>query len=117
MTLQLMSVSRPATAVMFLIARMLGGPGECGGKWREGAGGTMSQCHFVVGLFSLAWSLRLPLGKGGLSQLSAEARMGATHVTPRTHCCYREIVANRCEPHMAMSPIPSLDRNHQDWAR
>lgn len=41
MTLQLMSVSRPATAVMFLIARMLGGPGEWGGeeerrgRWRH----------------------------------------------------------------------------------
>lgn len=55
MTLQLMSVSRPATAVMFLIARMLGGPGSCGGKRRGGAGGVMNQCHFVMGLVSLAW--------------------------------------------------------------
>lgn len=63
MTLQLMSVSRPATAVMFLIARMLGGPGDCGGKRRGGAGGVMSRCHSVVGLFSLAGPMRLPLGQ------------------------------------------------------
>lgn len=38
MTLQLIRVSRPATAVMFLIARMLGGPGqELGGRGRGGA--------------------------------------------------------------------------------
>lgn len=103
MTLQLMRVSRPATAVMFLIARMLGGPVELeeeGEKKEEERQGELSAglARYCPGaLFSVVCALKtlrngadvMGIGalerEGGiLARLKAEAGAGEARSLLRT---------------------------------
>lgn len=56
-----------------------------------------------------------------LSQLSADARIGVTHGTPRTHCYHCKLVGNSCEPHRLLTGIPSFtgldEANLRDFFR
>lgn len=112
MTRQLMSVSRPATAVMFLMARMLGGPGgeERQAVWLAGDGQARPCQARLSHLASESiWGREFGggAGTGLVTGLEAEAGPGVPVVSPGLSA-FKQQEADRCLSGLGQGPGPRL---------